>query len=75
MHGLFVKGGPLMYPLLICSLISLAITIERIIFWVRENLRCDSKGLNDILHKVEKGNFEEALLIGRESKDSVIRVI
>ena len=75
MYELFVKGGPLMYPLLICSLISLTITIERIIFWVREKKHCDSERLNDILRKVEKGNFEEALSSGRESKDSVIRVI
>jgi len=32
----FFQGGPIMYPLLLCSLISLTVIIERAIFWVRE---------------------------------------
>jgi hypothetical protein len=33
--AVIVKGGIVMIPLLICSLISLALTIERILFWAK----------------------------------------
>ena len=75
MYELFLKGGPLMYPLLACSLIALTITIERIIFWMREKKHCDSEKLKDILHDVEIGNFDRALSSGKGSRDSIVRVI
>jgi len=31
--GMIIKGGPVMVPLLACSIVSLAVVIERIIFW------------------------------------------
>ncbi len=31
----FLKGGPLMYPLLLCSILSLAIIIERLIYYFK----------------------------------------
>lgn len=33
MWNYFVKGGPLMYPLLLCSILSLAIIIERSVYY------------------------------------------
>ncbi len=33
--SIIVKGGIVMIPLLACSLISLALTIERLFFWAR----------------------------------------
>jgi len=30
MIEIFIKGGPLMYPLLLCSIISLSVVIERL---------------------------------------------
>ena len=34
MLNIFMKGGPVMYPLLACSIIVLTVIIERIIFWI-----------------------------------------
>ena len=36
MITMFQKGGPVMYPLLLCSLVALTFIIERTIFWVRQ---------------------------------------
>ena len=41
---LFEQGGPVMWPLLACSIVSLTITIERLIFWRRENRREENPG-------------------------------
>ena len=71
----FLKGGPVMYPLLLCSLISLTIIIERIIFWVREEKNRDRELLNKLMSLIENGRFEEAKKITGKTRDFVIRVM
>ncbi len=75
MLNLIFKGGPVMYPLLICSLISLTITIERIIFWSIETRRIDRKLLDEMFGEIEKGLYEKALALGGKSKDYLIRIV
>ncbi len=75
MLNLILKGGPVMYPLLICSLISLTITIERIIFWSNEKRKMDRKLLNEIFAEIEKGFYEKALDLGGKSKDYLVRIV
>lgn len=70
--SIIVKGGLVMIPLIACSLISLALTIERIIFWTR----LKSKDvLQQILASVENGEFEQALKLGKASADPIARVL
>lgn len=64
-----------MYPLLICSFISLTITIERIIFWSKEKRRMDRRLLDEIFIEIEKGFHEKALILGKKSKDYLIRIV
>jgi len=33
--GVFLQGGPLMWPLLLCSLLAVTVVIERSLFWFR----------------------------------------
>jgi biopolymer transport protein ExbB/TolQ len=59
---IIIKGGIVMIPLLACSLISLALSIERILF----GTRLKSKAvINEILALVEKGEYEQALKLGK----------
>lgn len=64
-----------MYPLLICSFISLTITIERIIFWYNEKRRRDSKLLDEMFGEIERGFYEKALAMGEKSKDYLIKIV
>lgn len=75
MYELFQKGGCVMYPLLICSIISLTFSIERLFFWIKEKRARNIKLLIDIMNEAESGNYHNALKLGRGSKDHVIRVI
>jgi biopolymer transport protein ExbB len=75
MLNLILTGGPVMYPLLICSLISLTITIERIIFWSNEKRRMDRKLLDEVFGEIEKGFYEKALALGGKSKDYMIKIV
>ena len=51
--SIIIKGGIVMIPLLACSLISLALTIERIMFWTKLK---SQEVLSQILTLVEKVN-------------------
>ncbi|MCF6148879.1 MAG: MotA/TolQ/ExbB proton channel family protein [Candidatus Kuenenia sp.] len=75
MFELFQKGGFIMYPLLICSVISVAFSLERLFFWMREKRALNSKLLNSIMKEAENGNYHEALELGKGSKDHIVRVI
>ena len=70
--SILAKGGPVMVPLLLCSMISLAVTIERFLFW----RRIRSKELvNQMLTLVEKGQPQEALRLGQSSDLPIVRVL
>jgi biopolymer transport protein ExbB len=70
--AVIVKGGIVMIPLLICSLISLALTIERILFWAKLKSR---EVLREILTHVEQGEFDQALKLGKTSQQPIARVM
>jgi biopolymer transport protein ExbB len=75
MIDVFLKGGPIMYPLLICSIIALTVIIERIMFWVIEDHRSDQTLVNDVLSLAEKGNWEDVRKRIGDSKDCIIRIL
>ena len=75
MIELFQKGGYVMYPLLACSVIALTFSIERLFFWINEKRVRNIKLLIDIMKEAEAGKYNNALKLGSESKDHVIRVI
>lgn len=75
MWSLMERGGPLMWPLLLCSLVSLTVIIERLLFWWRERWNRDTKLREAVLTNTSHGAWEEALALGRSSRDSLIKVI
>jgi biopolymer transport protein ExbB len=75
MIDLFFKGGPIMYPLLICSIIALTVIIERAIFWIGEDHRRDQTLINEILSLAETGDWEAVKEKIGDSKDFIIRIL
>jgi biopolymer transport protein ExbB len=75
MFMLMQKGGFVMYPLLVCSLISLTFIIERILFWIRQNKGRNQEVVNRMLHLVEKGRYEEISQLKAGSTDYVARML
>jgi biopolymer transport protein ExbB len=57
MLNFFLKGGPVMYPLLICSVISLTIIFERTLFWLRLSRNRDRFLVGRILELAEKEDY------------------
>ena len=73
--ALMEKGGPVMWPLLVTSLISATVVLERLFFMMRETRRRQPQLVADMLGKMERNEAEQALAIGRDSSDFVARAL
>ena len=62
--SVFQKGGPIMWPLLLTSLISLAVVLERLFFIVREQRSRRPAVIADVLLKVEQEKLPDAIVAG-----------
>jgi biopolymer transport protein ExbB len=71
----FQKGGPVMWPILVCALVAVAVVGERTFWWIRESRRRDPKKLEQILAALENGDIAAATSIAEGSRDPVIRMI
>ena len=57
MVDFFIKGGPVMYPLLACSLIALTVIIERALFWLREDRLRNRNLLDKVMDLCREGDW------------------
>ncbi len=56
----FVKGGPIMWPILICALAALVVIIERSLWWWQLGRRSNLRSLEPTFEAIAKGNFANA---------------
>ena len=75
MIDIFIKGGPVMYPLLACSIIALTVIIDRLLFWFREDMRRDQSLVDRVLELCRSGNWDEVRKKVAGSNDFVIRIL
>ena len=75
MLDFFIKGGPVMYPLLACSIIALTVIIERALFWIREDIRRDQPLVDTVLELCMAGDWEGVRSRVKDSKDYIIRIL
>ena len=72
---LFQQGGIVMYPLLVCSLVSLTVIIERSLFWIREKGRADDSLVNEVLELARLRKYEQIKKGAEGAADYVVRVL
>jgi biopolymer transport protein ExbB len=75
MFSFFLKGGPVMWPLLVTSVITLTVVIERFLFLLRERAMRQPQIIEKIFTEIEAGNIEKAILLGDQSKDFVVNTL
>ena len=75
MIEVFIEGGPVMYPLLACSILALTVIIERAIFWIREDLRRDRPLVDEVMGLCQKGDWEAVRKMVAGSRDFVIKIL
>src|SRR6478672_8098033 len=71
----FHKGGPIMWPILIVSIVGLTVVIERIFWWVGRWFRRDPKRIEKVFTAIENGDTTEASRLSRGSRDPVLRML
>ncbi|MDJ0782619.1 MAG: MotA/TolQ/ExbB proton channel family protein [Desulfosarcinaceae bacterium] len=75
MWQIFQNGGPVMYPLLACSVIVLTIIIERFFFWARISYDRDQRLLDEVLELSQNGQWEAVRDKVTHTRDYVIRIL
>jgi biopolymer transport protein ExbB len=75
MLNFFLSGGPVMYPLLLCSIVSLTVVIERLIFWLIMNRRSNRPLLDEVMALCESGDWEAVRQKTAGSKDPIVKVL
>ena len=75
MISLFIKGGPVMYALLACSIITTTVIIERVLFWIREDMHRNQAIVYNILELSRKGDWDAIRQQVVGSRDYVIRIL
>ena len=70
-----IRGGPLMWPLLVCSVVSLAVIVERLLFWVRATAQRNDPLICRLFDLTEAGDFDAAVALGQGSASMAARVL
>jgi len=71
----FHKGGPVMWPILIVSIVALTVVLERCIWWSGRWFRRDPKRIEKVFTAIENGDTAEASRLSRSSRDPVLRML
>jgi biopolymer transport protein ExbB len=70
----FLAGGPVMWPILFCSVFALAIILEK--FWHLHKIKIDSQDfLSKILDKMKRHEIKEALQICDSTKSPISHIL
>jgi biopolymer transport protein ExbB len=75
MIDLFTRGGPVMYPLLGCSILALTVILDRLFFWIREDMRRNQPLVDEVLSLCQKGAWDAVREKVKGSKDYVIKIL
>ena len=70
--ALIAKGGPVMIPLAVCSIVALAVVLERAWAWRGLGRSRDPEG---VLARAAGGKWEDACRVGEASRSPVARVL
>ncbi len=75
MINFFIRGGPVMWPLLATSVVTMAVVIERVLFLLSERSRRDAASIENVFRLAEQGRLDEAGQAAELSPDYVARVL
>ncbi|TRZ95926.1 MotA/TolQ/ExbB proton channel family protein [bacterium] len=70
----FLAGGPVMWPILLCSIFALAIILEK--FLHLHQIKIDTQQfLNNILDKIKRHEIKEALQVCEKTKSPIAHIL
>lgn len=74
-YEIMQNGGPVMWPLLACSLVVVTVIVERLLFWTQIKRKRNRKLMDEILRLAESGDWQQIKERTRGCEDHLIRVL
>jgi biopolymer transport protein ExbB len=71
----FLKGGPIMYPIVVVGLVAACLITERIVWWSRTVAGRDSRRLDEVFAALEEGDLQKSIKLSANSRDPVVRML
>ncbi|MGD8366267.1 MAG: MotA/TolQ/ExbB proton channel family protein [Desulfobacterales bacterium] len=71
----FIGGGPIMYPLLLCSIVVLTVVVERLMFWNRIDRERNQALVDEVLELSRQGDWEAVREKTRSSRDYIVKIL
>jgi biopolymer transport protein ExbB len=71
----FIRGGPIMWPILICLIAALAVVAERSLWWWSLRRRVREETLNETFEAIAQGRFEQAVRLTRQGNDPFLATV
>lgn len=71
----FIKGGWVMWPILIAALVTVAVIGERLIWWTQLQSSREPRRIEETFSAIERGEFEQASRTCKDSKDPIARML
>lgn len=68
----FVRGGPIMWPILLCLLAALAVVIERGYWWWQLSRRSSREALDNVFAAISEGRFSDAAELSADTRDPLL---
>lgn len=72
---LFLKGGPIMWPILLLSIVTLAVVLERLSFLWNESRSGKAGDVETVFSLLEHGRFDDAARTGLASPDPLAQIL
>ncbi len=75
LYTIILSGGPVMWPLVLCSLVVATVILERVLFWLSLERYRNRKLMDQILTLAESGKWSDIREKTKTSRDHVIRIL
>lgn len=75
LFDVFLAGGPVMWPLLVCSLTVLTVVLERSLYWLQVERNRDRRLMDEILELARHGDWQAIRARTAGCRDYVIRML
>ena len=71
----FLRGGPVMWPILLCLIAALIVAVERSLWWWSLNRRTKFETLNQAFDAISEGRFDDATKLTCDSNDPFLATV
>jgi biopolymer transport protein ExbB len=71
----FLRGGPIMWPILLCLLAALVVGVERALWWWSLNRRLRTGALDETFDAISQGQFEQAIKLTRQGNNPFLATV